>query len=173
MTSGISDSASANSSSNHSKEYFTIGNRFEQSNLTSLLNGTIPDDTEDELNTFHLSGTLGRNSSSKASNNQNLPNKSFNTYATHNPLNNNNSKAGSGNNSSNIKQNCAGLNLPNSRLSVNAANINATNRLSNYGIVSSNSSTNPATTNVVRTTLKQQPRNSFAFTMRTNLDQEL
>lgn len=146
-------SSDSSSTSNHSKEYFTIANRFDQGNLTSLLNGTIPDDTEDELNTFqmsnNLSGTLGRNAVNKMNQN-NLPNKSFNTYAT-----------------SNKNAITSGLNLMNSRLSANAASINATNRLSNQG-----SGTNAVTTGSIRATLKH-PRNSFAFTMRTNLDQEL
>ncbi len=144
MTSSNSSSVSHSHTSNH-KEYFTVGNRFDQGNLTSLLlNATVQDDeAEDELNTFqmtnNLSGTLGRNGNK-------LPNKSFNTYATHAP-------------------NGKGMSLMNTRLVANAANINASNRLSGSG-----TSGNQAGS--VRGVSKQ-PRNSFAFTMRTNLDQEV
>jgi len=153
-----SSEASSVSPSNH-KEYFTVGNRFDQANLASLLNATAQDDAEDELNTFqmtnNLGGTLGRTGSK-------LPNKSFNTYATH-----------SAHNKSVIS---SGLGLINSRLGTNAANINATNRLSgNHGGAAGGGSGSGGSSNQtgsIRTTLKQ-PRNSFAFTMRTNLDQEL
>ena len=94
-----------------------------------------------------------------------LPNKSFNTYVTTNDGGKNNLTSG--------------LNLMSSRLGANAASINATNRLSNGhgGIITSSSSilnnhSNNTTAGSMRATLKQ-PRNSFAFAMRTNLDQEL
>ena len=154
-----SDSSCTSANSNHSKDYFTIGNRFEQSGFTSLLNGMVPDDAEDELNTFNLSnnlnGTLSRNSANQ------IPNKSFNTYTSHKDFNtmNNKSSKSSGNNS--------GLSVANARLSTNSSNINAANRLSsNYGIA------NSTTTGSIRASMKP-PRSSFAFTMRTNLDQEL
>lgn len=153
-----SDSSCTSANSNHSKDYFTIGNRFEQSGFTSLLNGMIPDDAEDELNTFNLSnnlnGTLSRNSANQ------IPNKSFNTYTSHKDFNtiNNKSVKGSSNSSSGSA---------NSRLGNNATNVNTANRLSsNYGIA------NSTTTGSIRASMKP-PRSSFAFTMRTNLDQEL
>lgn len=156
-----SDSTSANSS-NHSKEYFTIGNRFDQGNLTALLNGTIPDEAEDEMNTFHLAGTLGR---PKNNNQSGLPNKSFNTYATSSGSSSISDQNGAKSNS----KGAAGITLNNNRLSANAASLNASSRMSNYGMVTGSSQSNTGT---IRTSIKQ-PRNSFAFTMRTNLDQEL
>ena len=109
----------------------------------------MDNNNDDELNTFqmsnNLSGTLGRGASSK------LPNKSFNTYATH-------SAGSNGKGGNNVLS--SGLNL--SRLSANAAGINASNRLSG----SAGESVRVSTSN-------GKPRNSFAFTMRTNLDQEL
>lgn len=159
-----SDSSSANSS-NHSKEYFTIGNRFDQGNLTALLNGTIPDETEDEMNTFHLAGTLGRPKNIQSA----LPNKSFNTYATSSGSSSTSDQNGTKSNSKGSSATATSLTLNNNRLSANAASLNASSRMSNYGIVTGSSQSNTGT---IRTSIKQ-PRNSFAFTMRTNLDQEL
>ena len=156
-----SDSTSANSS-HHSKEYFTIGNRFDQSNLTALLNATVPDETEDEMNTFHVSGTLGRPRATQ----NGLPNKSFNTYASNA---NASDQSGAKSNGKNSSGGAAGLTISNNRLSANANILSASSRVSNYGIVTGSSSSNTGT---IRTSMKQ-PRNSFAFTMRTNLDQEL
>jgi hypothetical protein len=118
---GSSDSSCTSANSNHSKEYFTVGNRFDPNGLSALLNDCIPDDDDDELrnglnmNNFtpnsHSNsgincGTLGRGTNSKTLSkviNQNcLPNKSFNTYTNHKDLNiitnNKNSKINSNNN---------------------------------------------------------------------------
>ena len=149
-----SESSCVSTNSNHSKEYFTIGNRFDQGGLSSLLNNNIiPDDDDHEMNSFTGNGTLGRLKSINKSLNQNsLPAKNFNTYV--NP-NNNNIHSNNSKNSSGANQ----------TLNISATNNAAggSSRFSNYGLTANGS---------IRSSIKQ-PRSSFAFTMRTNLDEEL
>ena len=144
----FSNSSDSSELSSHSKEYFTIGNRFDPTGISSLLNDAIPDDDDEIVGMVNTSGTLSRNKNySKTTSKQNgLPNKSFNTYATHKDLNKN---------SKNISPNGNGSN------SVNMNTMNGTNSSRYYGNVGS-----------IRSIAKNQ-RTSFAFPMRTNLDQDL
>lgn len=143
-----SNSSDSSELSNHSssKEYFTIGNRFDPTAISSLLNDVIPDDDDEMMNIGINSGTLSRNQKNYSKNNfkQNgaLPNKSFNTYT--------NSKIGGG-----------GIEHTN----LSTLN-NGNSRYPNYGNVGHGGS--------IRSTAKNNQRTSFAaFSMRTNLDQDL
>ena len=160
--SNSSDSSNNSVISNHSKEYFTIGNRFDPSGISSLLNDVIPDDDDEVMGIVNASvlgnsggGTLGRNKNySKNMLKQNgLPSKTFNTYTNHKDLNNKNSKYGSGTSgANNVNMNLMSGTNTNGRYS------------SNYGQANACGS--------IRSTAKNQ-RTSFAFSMRTNLDQDL
>lgn len=191
---GSSDTTCSSANSNHSKEYFTVGNRFDSNGLSSLLND-IPDDDDDMLHTGlnvnytpsshsanNSGGTLGR-SSNTTNNNKNLtkainqtclPNKSFNTYSTHKDLNNTikNSKSNGLNSNQNIAITSSG-NSNNNTTSLHS-NSNNNNRLNTLTInTTSNKFSNFQPNGSIRSTSKQ-PRNSFAFNnLRTNLDQEL
>lgn len=111
---GSSDSSCE---SNHSKEYFTVGNKYDPSGLSSLLsNNIIPDnnDDDDEIvrnsisNNSNYIGTLGRNNNkalSKVINQNCLPNKSFNTYSNQKDINLNNKNIQNTQNSSNNEHN--------------------------------------------------------------------
>ena len=100
-----SDSSCTSAHSNHSKEYFTIGNRFDPVGLSSLLNDVIPDDDDENASAVATAtttsnllgfGTLSRAGKNKNSTSLNLPNKSFNTYTTLNRNSNNNKLMSSG-----------------------------------------------------------------------------
>jgi len=113
---GSSDSSCE---SNHSKEYFTVGNKYDPSGLSSLLsNNIIPDnnddDDDDEIvrnsisNNSNYIGTLGRNNNkalSKVINQNCLPSKSFNTYSNQKDINLNNKNILNTQNSSNNEHN--------------------------------------------------------------------
>jgi len=143
---GSSDSSCTSANSNHSKEYFTVGNRFDPNGLSSLLNDCIPDDDDDDLrnglnmNNFtpnsHSNsgihcGTLGRGTNSKTLSkviNQNcLPNKSFNTYTNHKDLNiiTNNKNSKSTTNNNNIQASFGSNNGTSSGASSSNSNSNA------------------------------------------------
>ena len=165
--SNSSDSSNNSVISNHSKEYFTIGNRFDPSGISSLLNDVIPDDDDEVMDIVNSgcggggsvlgnSGTLGRNNKNYSKNmlKQNgLPSKTFNTYTNHKDLNKN-SKHGAmiSNGPNNVNMN-----------TINGSN--TTGRYMNYG-------QNNNIGGSIRSTGKNQ-RSSFAFSMRTNLDQDL
>lgn len=153
-----SDSSSNSASSSHSKEYFTIGNRFDPTGISSLLNDVIPDDDDDDMiNVGLTSGTLNRNKCSNKMSNFSkhntlgLPNKSFNTYINHKDL------------SKNSSANSSGLSANVNSTHSNSATSSGTLRFSNFSNLNINGS--------VRSSKNQ--RTSFAFPMRTNLDQEL
>ena len=159
-----SNSSDSSELSNNSKEYFTIGNRFDPTGISSLLNDVIPDDDDDVMGISNSaiignSGTLNRNKNNYLKNtlkHNALPNKSFNTYTNPKELNNKNSKTiasafNSGSNNVNLNT-----------MSGNSNNNNS-NRYGNYGNIGNGS---------IRSTAKNQ-RTSFAFSMRTNLDQDL
>ena len=186
---GSSDTSCTSANSNHSKEYFTVGNRFDSNGLSSLLNDIIPDDDDDILHTglsvnytpsnhsTNNSGTLGRSSNSnnnknlsKAINQTCLPNKSFNTYSTHKDLCNtikNSKSIGLNSNQTTI----ATSNIANIT-STNNSNANRTNTLT-INTNTANKFSNFQPNGSIRSNNKQ-PRNSFAFNnLRTNLDQEV
>jgi hypothetical protein len=164
-----SEASSNSAGSNQSKEYFTIGNRFDPSGLSSLLNDVIRDDDDDDNDNNDHSNendilqnmtTLSRKRPGGM-----LPTKSFNTYAAHKEmtLGKSNSKHGNQNSSGIIN---AYVNNSNGGASGNGGGGgNNTVRYSNYSnLLHSNGS--------IRS-LKGQQRTSFAFSMRTNLDQDL
>jgi hypothetical protein len=163
FSSSGSDSSSS-SASNHSKEYFTIGNRFDPTGL-SLLNNIIPDDDDNDtlaigLHNNNKNGTLGKSKNNVIKSNSNkmsfdLPNKSFNTYSNQRDVPKSNSKIGSTNLSNSIK----GLNISNTN-SNNTNTLRYSNYINNYqnGSIRSNAKQN------------RTPANSV---MRTNLNQEL
>lgn len=184
---GSSDSSCASANSNHSKEYFTVGNRFDSNGLSSLLNDIIPDDDDEILRGLNSNytpssqsgnncGTLSRNTKnlSKVINQNCLPNKSFNTYTNHKDLNClKNSKIMNVTTGFNSSTGTNSMNSSNSSASVvlnqNRQNGN-TLKYSNYNNL--NGGTNFGTGSI--RSMSKQPRNSFAFNnLRTNLDQEL
>lgn len=170
FSSAGSDSSSS-AASNHSKEYFTIGNRFDPTGL-SLLNNIIPDDDDDMLaiglhninNTTNNNGTLGKSKNvlKQNSNKMNfeLPNKSFNTYSNQRDVPKTNSKIGSSNLSNSIK----GLNINTNNTNANNNSNNNTLRYSNF--------INNFQSGSIRSNAKQQ-RTAANSLMRTNIDQEL
>lgn len=195
-----SEASSSNSASNHSKEYFTIGNRFDPAGLSSLLNDVIPDDDDDEdeddeidelrpphhvvldaNNEVNVSNTLGRGGKKQ----QMVPTKSFNTYH-HHTLGKNSNVVNSATKTTNngvgllsaSSQNTSGLLLNNPYVNSITGNsptgataaTNTVTRYSNYSSVHAA----PNGGGSIRS-LKGggQQRTSFAFSMRTNLDQDL
>jgi hypothetical protein len=178
-----SSSNSAGSNQSCSKEYFTIGNRFDPSGLSSLLNDVIPDDDDDDdiLNMgVGTHSTLTRNNKKllqKQNGGMGLPTKSFNTYTQAHKDSNKNSKNSSSGISSYVNNASSLVNGGSSNASSGGgvggagsmANGNGGGgsgsavRYSNYSNLHNNGS--------IRS-LKQQ-RTSFAFSMRTNLDQDL
>ena len=189
------DSSCTSANSNHSKEYFTIGNRFDPVGLSSLLNDVIPDD-DDDLNCTNMlgvglasSGTLGRNKSNKSTG-LNLPNKSFNTYTNlkdtlknskligsgggGNTLNSNNNNSSSNNYSSGLANGLSALtaiNLsnhsPNAGTSLTGANLSCLATGGQSGARYSNYG------NMSGTLRSNKQRTSYAFPLRTNLDHDL
>lgn len=157
-----SDSSSNSASSNHSKEYFTIGNRFDPTGLSSLLNEAIPDDDDDDMLTIGLgNGTLGRsrNVGKMKQSTLGLPNKSFNTYTSHKDSSKNSKNSSSG------VSGCGNMPLSAAIVNSSSNNSGSSARYSNY------SSSHMANGGSIRS--NKQQRTSFAFSMRTNLDQEL
>jgi hypothetical protein len=157
-----SNSSDSSELSNHSKEYFTIGNRFDPTGISSLLNDVIPDDDDDDvmgISNNGNTGTLSRNKNNYSKNtlkHNALPNKSFNTYTNHKELNSKNSKTI-------VSAFNSGSNNVNLNTMSGTSNNNNNSRYGNYGNVGGGS---------IRSTAKNQ-RTSFAFSMRTNLDQDL
>ena len=192
------DSSCTSANSNHSKEYFTIGNRFDPVGLSSLLNDVIPDD-DDDLNCTNMlgvglasSGTLGRNKPSNKSTGLNLPNQSFNTYTNLKDTLKNSKLIGSGgggaasnalNSSSNTGNYSSGLASGLSGLTA----INLNNHSPNAGTTTLNGNLSCLATggqssgvrysnygnNMSGTLRSNKQRTSYAFPLRTNLDQDL
>jgi hypothetical protein len=178
-----SDSSCESANSNNSKEYFTIANRFDTAALSSLLNDVIPDDDDDNMigfgmnnmNTLNKSKTLSKPNHKQTSSGLGLtlPNKSFNCYIK--DLNKN-SKNASGvsntNNSINAGKTSVGL------LSTNSITNNVNSNLTNGSLLSNGNNSSRYSnylsshpTGSIRSASKQ--RTSFAFSLRTNLDQDI
>jgi hypothetical protein len=146
-----SDSSTNSNISNHSKEYFTIGNRYDPSGISSLLHDVIPDDDDEIIVNTNPNGggTLKRNKAKPS-----LPNKSFNTYISSKDANKN-SRNGS-----------IGTNGPSNNVNMTTlATANTNQRYSNYS--------NNLNGSIRSSSNNKNQRTSFAFSMRTNLDQEL
>lgn len=153
FSSSSSETGSHSVSSNHSKEYFTIGNRFDPTGISSLLNDVLPDEDDDDevINSTINSGTLKKNKqNNQKMSSLGLPTKSFNTYVNHKDFNKNSNSMI--NNSSILSSN-----------NVNITNGTGTLRFGNYSNLNGSATLK---------SIKNQ-RTSFALPMRTNLDQEL
>lgn len=155
FSSSSSETGSHSVSSNHSKEYFTIGNRFDPTGISSLLNDILPDEEDDEemINTTITSGTLKKTKpNNQKMSSLGLPTKSFNTYVNHKDFNKNSNSLMNNVNSSILSSN-----------NVNMSNGTGTLRFGNFSNINGSATLK---------SIKNQ-RTSFALPMRTNLDQEL
>lgn len=178
---------------NTTKEYFTIANRFDASTglTSSLLNDIIPDneDDDDDLNDLNaalrhhfehdgvMSATLKRLNKSSY-----LPNKSFNTYTLNNATTQASKELLKINGASSLNKSSAlqsgnGI-LGNSGLNLSTKYLNNNNHNTTTGTLRSNKTS--ANTNGAGnggggggSSSNQQSRTSYAFSMRTNLDQDV